>query len=135
MNWRFWPITARLRGLSRRLWICLTGRSTFLFAFGCKTTAGSPDGNAQATSALCRMKKLLAWNRPFNPHTETSQPKPAVDFFICKHARFCFNKFFKGKNFGSGNSFQKNHSHFSHFSGSFNSRAPLSYSEITNRVT
>lgn len=47
----------RLRGLSRRLWICPTGRSTSLFASGCKTTVGSPDGNAQATSAFCRMKR------------------------------------------------------------------------------
>lgn len=135
MNWRFWPITARPRGLSRRLWICPKGRSTSLFASGCKITAGSPDENTQGTSAFCRMKKSLTWNRPFNPYTETSHPKPAANFFICKHVRFCFNKFSKGKNFGSGNSFQKNQSHFSHFSGSFNSRVPVSYSEITNRVT
>jgi hypothetical protein len=61
-NWHSWPNMTRPRGPFRRSWTCPTGKSTFLSASACRTTAGSPRGSAWTASIFCRMKKSPGWN-------------------------------------------------------------------------
>ncbi len=75
-NWRFWPITTRRKGPSRRSWTCRTGKSISLSASVCRTMAGSPHGSAWTTSIFCRIKKLPAWNRPCKQPTKAKPRHP-----------------------------------------------------------
>ncbi len=61
----------------QRSWTCPTDRSISSFVSASKTTGGSQHENAQVTSNFYRRKKSLAWNRRFNPPTET--PLQAMD--------------------------------------------------------